>query len=54
MVETGPARDGRRSFERRRVVADEGHAGTLVPIAGAVRPGDRVVVRGAIYLLGML
>lgn len=48
------AEDGKRVFERRRVTADEARAGGLVPVAGAVRPGDLVVTRGAIFVLGML
>jgi cobalt-zinc-cadmium efflux system membrane fusion protein len=47
-------RGGRRVFQRRRVTADEGRSGGLVPVAGQVVPGERVVVKGAIFVLGML
>lgn len=53
-VDRGTARDGKRVFERRAVTADEGHRGALVPISGAVHPGERVVTRGAIFVLGSL
>jgi cobalt-zinc-cadmium efflux system membrane fusion protein len=45
---------GKRVFQRRRVTADEGRSGGLVPVAGAVLPGERVVVKGAVFVLGML
>jgi cobalt-zinc-cadmium efflux system membrane fusion protein len=45
---------GKHLFERRRVTADEARSGGLVPISGAVRPGERVVTHGAIFVLGML
>jgi cobalt-zinc-cadmium efflux system membrane fusion protein len=47
-------RGGKRIFQRRRVTADEGRSGGLVPVAGAVLPGERVVVKGAVFVLGML
>ncbi len=53
-VEKGAAADGRRVFEQRRVTADEARAGGLVPVSGALAPGERVVIRGAIFVLGAL
>ncbi len=53
-VDRGAAPDGKRVFVRRTVTADEGHPGALVPISGAVRAGERVVTRGAIFVLGSL
>ena len=54
LVEAGAAPGGGRAYERRRVVADEARAGDLVPVSGELHPGDRVVVDGAIFVLGSL
>lgn len=52
-VEAG-GRDGKRVYQRRRVSADEGRAGGLVPVEGDLKAGERVVVKGAIFVLGSL
>ena len=44
--------DGRVAFERRVVVADEGRAHGPITVQSGVAPGERVVVRGAILVLG--
>ncbi len=44
---TGKGPGGKGS---RGVTADEARSGGLVPISGAVRPGERVVTHGAIFV----
>ncbi len=53
-VDRGASADGRRVFQRRKVSADEGRAGGLVPVASGLAPGDAVVVEGAIFVLGAM
>lgn len=49
----GPATsEGRVSFRRRAVVANEQLPGDEVPILAGLQPGERVVGRGAIFLVG--
>ena len=52
-VDLGPLPDGGRRFERRQVQADEHQAGDLVPILGGLKPGEPVVVKGALQLSGV-
>ncbi|HTT72000.1 MAG TPA: efflux RND transporter periplasmic adaptor subunit, partial [Anaeromyxobacteraceae bacterium] len=52
-VEGPPAADGRVTFLRRRVVANEQLSGRLVPVLSGLAAGERVATRGAIFLLGM-
>jgi cobalt-zinc-cadmium efflux system membrane fusion protein len=44
--------DGRVAFERRVVLADEGRADGLIAIQAGLAGGERVVVQGAILVLG--
>jgi len=44
--------DGSVPFERRVVLADEGRADGPVAIQGGLAGGERVVIRGAILVLG--
>ncbi len=44
--------DGRVSFHRRAVVANEQHPGDEVPILAGLQPGERVAARGSIFLVG--
>jgi cobalt-zinc-cadmium efflux system membrane fusion protein len=53
-VQGGERADGQVVFKRRRVVANEEKPGGEVPILDGLRPGEKVVVRGAIFVLGML
>jgi membrane fusion protein, heavy metal efflux system len=53
-VRKGLAPDGRVAFERRTVSADEGRADGLVAVWSGLRPGDPVVVDGAILVLGAM
>ncbi len=53
-VEGGEAPDGKRVFKLRRVQAREEKPGGLVPITRGLADGERVVVRGAILVLGLL
>jgi cobalt-zinc-cadmium efflux system membrane fusion protein len=48
------AQDGKRVFERRQVVADEGRSGGMVAVSAGLSPGERVVSKGAVFLLGLL
>ncbi len=51
-VEGARRPDGRQAFERRPVVANEQLSGDAVPVLAGLVAGDRVVSRGAIFLLG--
>jgi cobalt-zinc-cadmium efflux system membrane fusion protein len=53
-VASAGARDGQLVFQRRKVVAGEDGAGGLVPILDGLAAGERVVVSGGIYLVGLL
>jgi multidrug efflux pump subunit AcrA (membrane-fusion protein) len=47
-------RDGQLVFRRRKVVAGEDGSSGLVPILDGLAPGERVVVSGGIFLVGLL
>ena len=47
-------RSGQLVFHRRKVVAGEDGTGGLVPILDGLAPGERVVVSGGIFLVGLL
>ena len=49
-----PRPDGKLTFHRRRVQADESVHGELVPVTAGLESGERVATTGAILLLGML
>jgi len=53
-VAAGDGSDGTQVFKMRRVVARDEKAGALVPIVSGLAPGERVVVRGAVFVLGQL
>jgi cobalt-zinc-cadmium efflux system membrane fusion protein len=46
--------DGAVVFKRRRVHADEGVAGDVLPVSSGLQPGESLAVRHAVLLLGML
>jgi cobalt-zinc-cadmium efflux system membrane fusion protein len=48
------AQDGRTMFKRVPVQVNEERPGGMVPVRGGIKPGETVVVEGAIFLLGML
>jgi cobalt-zinc-cadmium efflux system membrane fusion protein len=54
IVAKGDASDGRARFERRVVVVDEGRAGGLVAVHSGLSAGERIVVRGAVLVLGAM
>ena len=49
-----PRRDGKLTFHRRLVQAEESVHGQLVPVTAGLEAGERVATTGAILLLGML
>ena len=51
-VEGPRGSDGGRSFTRRPVVASEQLSGDTVPVLDGLVAGERVVSRGAVFLLG--
>jgi cobalt-zinc-cadmium efflux system membrane fusion protein len=51
-VEAPRTADGRVPFRRRAVLADEQVPGDLVPVLAGLRTGERVAVRGSIFLVG--
>ena len=53
-VAAGDGPDGTRVFRMRRVAARDEKSGALVPIASGLAPGEQVVVRGAVFVLGQL
>jgi cobalt-zinc-cadmium efflux system membrane fusion protein len=53
-VASGEERGGQLVFRRRKVVAGEDGASGLVPILDGLAPGERVVVSGGIFLVGLL
>jgi hypothetical protein len=54
IVEKGDTSDGRARFERRVVVVDDGRAGGLVAVHSGLSAGERIVVRGAVLVLGAM
>ncbi len=53
-VEGSHGPGGAATFQRRRVMADERMSGGSIPVLSGLQPTERVVTRGAIFLLGML
>ena len=53
-VKAGASNDGGARFKRRVVKVSEQSPKGLVPIAGGLKPGEDVVVDGAVFLLGLL
>jgi len=53
-VQEGERADGQVVFKRRRVVANEEKPGDKVPILDGLRPGEKVVAEGAIFVVGLL
>ncbi len=53
-VLAGVDAEGRASFRRVPVLANEERPGGLVPVLEGINDGDRVVVEGAVFLVGML
>jgi multidrug efflux pump subunit AcrA (membrane-fusion protein) len=53
-VSGGQSPEGKELFKRRRVLANEEKPGGLVPILEGLKPGESVVTRGAIFLVGLL
>jgi cobalt-zinc-cadmium efflux system membrane fusion protein len=53
-VQTGTTSDGLLRFERRPVAVEEMGGGEYVPIIRGVERGERVVISGAVLLLGMI
>jgi cobalt-zinc-cadmium efflux system membrane fusion protein len=53
-VETGTTAAGLLRFERRPLAVDEMRGGVYVPLKSGVERGERVVIEGAVLLLGML
>jgi cobalt-zinc-cadmium efflux system membrane fusion protein len=51
-VEEPPAQDGRVTFRRRAVVANEQVPGELVAVLAGLKSGERVASRGSIFLVG--
>ncbi len=51
-VQAPEAKDGRVSFRRRAVIADEQIPGELVAVLAGLNPGERVASRGSIFLVG--
>jgi cobalt-zinc-cadmium efflux system membrane fusion protein len=54
LVAKGETADGRSRFEKRVVVVDEGRAEGLVAVHSGIAPGERIVVRGAVLVLGAM
>ncbi|HZZ84314.1 MAG TPA: efflux RND transporter periplasmic adaptor subunit [Anaeromyxobacteraceae bacterium] len=54
VVFVATARDGELRFRERRVSADEERAEGQVPVLSGLAPGERVVVDGAMFVMGML
>jgi multidrug efflux pump subunit AcrA (membrane-fusion protein) len=54
LVAKGETADGRARFEKRVVVVDEGRAEGLVAVNSGLAPGERIVVRGAVLVLGAM
>jgi len=52
-VQQKPAADGKLSFSRRRVVANDAFPGDVVPVLSGLSAGERVATGGSIFLLGM-
>jgi len=52
IVAKGETHDGRAVFERRVVRADEGRADGLIAVQSGLAAGERVVVEGAVLVLG--
>jgi cobalt-zinc-cadmium efflux system membrane fusion protein len=53
-VSTGASHDGQLTFKRRRVMVGEDNASGVVPVLDGLVVGESVVVRGAIFLVGLL
>ena len=53
-VQKGKATDGQVIFERRRVAIDDDEDGQWVPVTHGLNPGEVVVSKGGIELLGMI
>lgn len=53
-VEGGQTAEGKVAFKRRRVVANEEKPGGEVPILDGLKAGEKVIVEGAIFAVGML
>ncbi|TMA26043.1 MAG: efflux RND transporter periplasmic adaptor subunit [Deltaproteobacteria bacterium] len=51
-VEQPRTNDGRVTFRRRAVVANERFPGDEVPVLAGLQPGERVAARGSIFLVG--
>jgi cobalt-zinc-cadmium efflux system membrane fusion protein len=51
-VEGPRAADGRVTFRRRAVVANEQLPGDAVPVLAGLQPGERVAAQGSIFLVG--
>jgi cobalt-zinc-cadmium efflux system membrane fusion protein len=54
MVAKGDTSDGRARFERRVVVVDESRATGLIAVHSGLAAGERVVVQGAVLVLGAM
>ena len=54
IVSKGETSDGRARFEKRVVVVDEGRSEGLVAVHSGLAPGERIVVRGAVLVLGAM
>jgi cobalt-zinc-cadmium efflux system membrane fusion protein len=50
----GQRPDGKIVFKRRRVTVNEEETGNLIPVLDGLKPGETIVVEGAIFLAGLV